>query len=116
MKIIISKQIHSSSSSFSSDDKFLYSIFNPKQIDFKYETMRENNLIKSKKIQYLNNEIVKEVSTDKETTIFYLKADEKFYHGSPFLSTSSPIGFEEHVKSFLLKGDNNSATRIKRVL
>lgn len=104
---VISKQIHSSCSTFSSNDEFLKITGSEKDIDFPVVI---GEVIISKNFQMLFNEKISEISGDKKIIIIHLEEDKTFYNkalksGRPFLESYEKTDeFKDLVKSYTDKG------------
>ena len=71
------KQIHSSCSSFSSNDVFLKQILKKNKIDF---VLKNDETIVSKNYPFLNGETIKSIEGDKKFLCIYLESEKKFYY------------------------------------
>lgn len=106
-KVVISKQIHSSCSSFSSNDKFVELSGDEKDVDF---PVKIDEVIISKNFPMLFNEKISEISGDEKIIIIYLDSDETFYEkalrgGRPFSTRYETTDeFKDLVKSYTNNG------------
>ncbi len=104
--IIISRHIHSGSSTFQSGDEFLKLVINSKDCDFEPGL---NERISSTKFPFLNGLMVEEFESDKKYIGIYLESDKTFYYramqgNKPFEGYSSTPEFKELISSYIEKG------------
>lgn len=100
--VVISKQIHSSCSTFSSGDVFVKVITKRLELDF---TPKVGITILSKKFPMLNGQTITEIAGDSLYIDIYLEADKTFYSGMDFTTNhSNTPRFKEIVNSYINAG------------
>ena len=108
--VLISKQIHSTFASLSSNDVFLSHFISEKDLDFE---VNEGGMIVGSKIKFLNGEVISSTSGDDLYLAIYLKADETFYHKALYTRGGHGLGgksydeteeFKSLVESYYKRG------------
>jgi len=99
--LMVSKQIHSSCSTYSSNDVFLDKSLKKNKIDFPLE---EDTVINSKNYPFLNGERIKSIEGDKKFSCIYLEADKTFYYRNIRSESSKTDEFKNLAQKYVDAG------------